>query len=62
MPAAEETRGDHRQQPERRTVGQGDGPELIGRPLGDALRLETIYGYSSLGDFSEAPARKILQE
>jgi enoyl-CoA hydratase/carnithine racemase len=31
--------------------------ELIGRPLDDALRLETIYGYSSLGDFSDARER-----
>jgi hypothetical protein len=31
--------------------------ELIGRPLDDALLLETLYGYSSLGDFSEARAR-----
>lgn len=31
--------------------------ELIGRPLDDALRLETLYGYSSLGDFSDARER-----
>jgi enoyl-CoA hydratase/carnithine racemase len=31
--------------------------ELIGRPLDDALRLETLYGYSSLGDFADARAR-----
>ena len=31
--------------------------DLIGRPLDDALRLETINGYSSLGDFSDARAR-----
>lgn len=31
--------------------------DLIGRPLDDALRLETINGYSSLGDFSEVRAR-----
>jgi enoyl-CoA hydratase len=31
--------------------------ELIGRPLDDALRLETLYGYSSLGDFGEAGPR-----
>jgi enoyl-CoA hydratase/carnithine racemase len=31
--------------------------ELIGRSLDDALRLEALYGYSSLGDFSDAKAR-----
>jgi enoyl-CoA hydratase len=31
--------------------------EIIGRPLDDALRLETINGYSSLGDFSEVKER-----
>src|SRR5512143_4044902 len=31
--------------------------ELIGRPLDDALRLETLYGYSSLGDFQETKER-----
>ncbi len=31
--------------------------EVIGRPLDDALRLETINGYSSVGDFSDARAR-----
>lgn len=31
--------------------------ELIGRPLDDALRLETLYGYSSPGDFSETRER-----
>ncbi len=31
--------------------------DIIGRPLDDALRLETINGYSSLGDFSEARTR-----
>lgn len=31
--------------------------ELIGRPLDDALRLETLYGYSSMGDFSGVRAR-----
>ena len=31
--------------------------ELIGRPLDDALRLEAINGYSSLGDFREAKER-----
>lgn len=31
--------------------------ELIGRPLDDALRLEALYGYSSLGDFSDARER-----
>lgn len=31
--------------------------ELVGRPLDDALRLEALYGYSSLGDFSDAAAR-----
>jgi enoyl-CoA hydratase len=25
--------------------------KLIGRPLDDALRLETVNGYSSVGDF-----------
>lgn len=31
--------------------------ELIGRPLDDALRLEALNGYSSLGDFSDTRAR-----
>lgn len=31
--------------------------DLLGRPLDDALRLETINGYSSLGDFKETQAR-----
>ena len=31
--------------------------ELIGRPLDDALRLESLNGYSSLGDFSDARVR-----
>ncbi len=31
--------------------------DLIGRPLDDALRLETINGYSSLGDFQETRER-----
>jgi enoyl-CoA hydratase/carnithine racemase len=31
--------------------------ELIGRPLDDALRLETLNGYSSVGDFSEVRKR-----
>jgi enoyl-CoA hydratase/carnithine racemase len=31
--------------------------DLIGRPLDDALRLETVNGYSSLGDFSDARVR-----
>jgi len=31
--------------------------DLIGRPLDDALRLETINGYSSLGDFQEIRER-----
>lgn len=31
--------------------------EVIGRPLDEALRLETINAYSSLGDFSEARER-----
>ncbi len=31
--------------------------DLIGRPLDDALRLESINGYSCLGDFSEARTR-----
>lgn len=31
--------------------------DLIGRPLDDALRLETINGYSSVGDFSEVRQR-----
>ncbi len=31
--------------------------EIIGRSLDDALRLETLNGYSSLGDFSEAKKR-----
>ena len=31
--------------------------DVVGRPLSDALRLETINAYSSLGDFSEARER-----
>lgn len=31
--------------------------EVIGRPLDDALRLETLYGYSSVGDFKETKER-----
>jgi len=31
--------------------------ELIGRSLDDGLRLETLYGYSILGDFSDARSR-----
>ncbi|PCI28454.1 MAG: hypothetical protein COB67_06305 [SAR324 cluster bacterium] len=31
--------------------------EVIGRSLDDALRLETINGYSSVGDFSEVKER-----
>ena len=31
--------------------------EVIGRPLDDALRLETMYGYSSPGDFKEVKER-----
>lgn len=31
--------------------------DLIGRPLDDALRMEAINGYSSIGDFSEVRAR-----
>ncbi len=31
--------------------------EIIGRPLDDALRLETLYAYSSVGDFSDARRR-----
>jgi enoyl-CoA hydratase len=31
--------------------------DIIGRPLDDALRLETINGYSSVGDFSEVRER-----
>lgn len=31
--------------------------EVIGRELDDALRIETIYGYSSVGDFSEVRKR-----
>ncbi len=31
--------------------------EVIGRSLDDALRLETIYGYSSVGDFKETKER-----
>jgi enoyl-CoA hydratase/carnithine racemase len=34
--------------------------EVIGRPLDDALRLETVNGYSSVGDFREVAGR--LQE
>ena len=31
--------------------------EVIGRPLDDALRIETINGYSSPGDFKEVKER-----
>ncbi len=31
--------------------------DIIGRPLDDALRLETINGYSSVGDFNEVRER-----
>lgn len=31
--------------------------EMVGRPLDDALRLESLYGYSSFGDFSEVKRR-----
>ena len=31
--------------------------EVIGRPLDDALRLETMNGYSSIGDFREVAER-----
>jgi enoyl-CoA hydratase len=31
--------------------------EVIGRTLDDALRIETINGYSSVGDFSEVRER-----
>lgn len=31
--------------------------DIIGRPLDDALRLETINGYSSVGDFQEVKKR-----
>lgn len=31
--------------------------DIIGRPLDDALRIETINGYSSVGDFSEVRER-----
>jgi len=31
--------------------------EVIGRPLDDALRLETVNGYSSVGDFREVAER-----
>jgi len=31
--------------------------DIVGRTLDDALRLETINAYSSLGDFSEAKKR-----
>jgi enoyl-CoA hydratase/carnithine racemase len=31
--------------------------EVIGRPLDDALRLETVNGYSSVGDFREVSER-----
>jgi enoyl-CoA hydratase len=31
--------------------------DIVGRPLDDALRLETLNSYSCLGDFSEARAR-----
>jgi len=31
--------------------------DVIGRPLDDALRLETVNGYSSVGDFREVAER-----
>lgn len=31
--------------------------EVVGRPLDDALRLETVNGYSSVGDFREVAER-----
>ena len=31
--------------------------DIVGRPLDDALRLESINGYSSVGDFSEVKER-----
>ena len=31
--------------------------EVVGRTLDDALRLETLNAYSSVGDFSEAKER-----
>jgi len=31
--------------------------DIMGRPLEDALRLETINGYSSVGDFTEVRER-----
>lgn len=31
--------------------------ELVGRSLDDGLRLETLYGYSSVGDFKETKER-----
>ena len=31
--------------------------DIVGRPLDDALRLETINGYSSVGDFQEVRTR-----
>lgn len=31
--------------------------EIVGRSLDDALRLEALYGYSSVGDFSEVKER-----
>jgi enoyl-CoA hydratase len=31
--------------------------EVIGRPLDDALRLETVNGYSCVGDFREVAER-----
>ena len=31
--------------------------EIVGRPLDDALRLETVNGYSSVGDFREVAER-----
>jgi enoyl-CoA hydratase len=34
-----------------------DETVVIGRPLDDALRLETVNGYSSAGDFREVAER-----
>ena len=39
------------------SVTKGFLLDIIGRPLDDALRLETINGYSSVGGFTEVRQR-----
>ena len=58
MPAAEETARMIRSN-SRNAVRSAKETilEVIGRPLDDALRLESLNGYSCLGDFSDARVR-----